>query len=62
VLAALVLSSERFASIGAALGLPEMKRVDGPIGAWLTLVPLAVLAWILVRVPLPSPRSGSAQA
>jgi putative OPT family oligopeptide transporter len=62
VLAALVLSSERFTSIGAALGLPEMRWVDGPIGAWLALVPLSVLAWILIRVPLQSARSGSAEA
>jgi hypothetical protein len=60
VLAALVLASERFTSIGGALGLPEMKWVGGPVGAWLALVPLAVLAWVLIRVPLQSARSGSA--
>jgi putative OPT family oligopeptide transporter len=52
VLAGLVLVSNRFTSIGGALGLPEMAWVDGPGGAWLALVPLAALGWILVRVPL----------
>jgi len=59
VLAGLVLASERFSSIAGALGLPEMKWVDGPLGAWLALVPLAVLAWILIRVPLRSGRGGT---
>jgi putative OPT family oligopeptide transporter len=52
VLAGLVLVSERFTSVGAALGLPDRPWVDGPVGAWLALVPLAALAWLLVRVPL----------
>jgi putative OPT family oligopeptide transporter len=52
VLAGLVLASERFTSVGSALGLPEMTWVDGPVGAWLALVPLGALAWLLVRVPL----------
>jgi Na+/proline symporter len=52
VLAGLVLTSERFTSLGAALGLPETAFADGPVGAWLALVPLAALAWLLVRVPL----------
>ncbi len=34
------------------LGLPTLSYLDGPFGAWLALVPLAVLAWLLVRVPL----------
>ncbi len=52
MLAGLVLVSERFTSVGAALGLPDRPWVDGPVGAWLALVPLAALAWLLVRVPL----------
>jgi putative OPT family oligopeptide transporter len=52
LLAGLVLTSADFTSIGGALGLPEMAWVDGPLGAWLALVPLAALAWLLVRVPL----------
>jgi putative OPT family oligopeptide transporter len=52
VLAGLVLVSERFTSIGGALGLPERAWVDGPVGAWVALVPLGALAWLLVRVPL----------
>jgi len=56
VLAGLVLASARFTSIGGVLGLPGMAWVDGPLGAWLALVPLSALAWILVRVPLRSAR------
>jgi putative OPT family oligopeptide transporter len=52
LLAALVLVSPGFASIGAALGLPPMTWVDGPLGAWASLVPLGALVWLLVRVPL----------
>jgi putative OPT family oligopeptide transporter len=52
VLAGLVLTSERFTSLAGALGLPDLAFVDGPAGAWLSLVPLAALAWLLVRVPL----------
>ncbi len=52
VLAGLVLVSERFTSVAGVLGLPGMAFVDGPVGAWLALVPLAALAWLLVRVPL----------
>jgi uncharacterized oligopeptide transporter (OPT) family protein len=62
VLAGLVLASERFTSIGGALGLPELAFVDGPAGAWLALVPLAALAWVLVRVPLRSAARGGAEA
>jgi len=52
LLAGLVLVSASFSSIGAAIGLPAMGWVDGPLGAWASLVPLAVLVWLLVRVPL----------
>jgi putative OPT family oligopeptide transporter len=52
LLAGIVLVSEKFTSIGQAVGLPPLPFVDGPAGAWLALVPLAALAWILVRVPL----------
>ena len=52
VLAGLVLTFHGFRSIGLALGLPEMAWVDGPLGAWASLVPLAALVWLLVRVPL----------
>ncbi len=51
VLAGLVLSSDRFSSIGAMLGIAP-SYVGGTIGAWAALVPLAALAWLLVRVPL----------
>jgi putative OPT family oligopeptide transporter len=52
MLAGLVLASESFTSIGAEVGLPAMAWVDGPWGAWASLVPLGVLVWLLVRVPL----------
>jgi putative OPT family oligopeptide transporter len=52
VLAGLVLASERFTSVAGALGLSERTFVDGPVGAWLALVPLGALAWLLVKVPL----------
>jgi putative OPT family oligopeptide transporter len=57
VLAGLVLAFERFTSIGGAVGLAGLAWVDGAAGAWLALVPLGVLAWILVRVPLRSGRT-----
>ena len=52
LLAGMVLVSDRFTSIGGALGVPEMAWVDGAGGAWASLVPLAALVWLLVRVPL----------
>jgi len=52
LLAGLVLTSSSFSSLGAMLGLPERAWVDGPLGAWLALVPLAALVWLLVRVPI----------
>ena len=39
-----------------------MPFVDGPIGAWLALVPLAALAWLLVQVPLRHAKSGGGGA
>ncbi len=52
LLASLVLVVPGFTSIGAKLGLPELAWVDGPAGAWASLVPLGVLVWLLVRLPL----------
>jgi putative OPT family oligopeptide transporter len=60
VLAGLVLVSSRFQSLGAALGLPAQEWVEGPAGAWAALVPLAAIAWLLVRVPLADARRGRA--
>jgi hypothetical protein len=51
-MAGLVLAFPGFRSIAEALHLPSMDWVDGSAGAWASLVPLAVLAWLLVRVPL----------
>jgi len=52
LLAGLVLAFHGFRSIGQTLGLPEMAWVDGPLGAWASLVPLAALVWLLVRIPM----------
>jgi hypothetical protein len=46
--------------VGAALGLPAQEWVDGPAGAWAALVPLAAIAWLLVRVPLADARRSGA--
>jgi putative OPT family oligopeptide transporter len=58
LLAGLVLTSERFTSLAAALGLGERPWVDGAAGAWLSLVPLAALVWLLAKVPLDHARRG----
>ena len=52
LLAGMVLVSDRFTSIGGALGVPAMAWVEGAGGAWASLIPLAALVWLLVRVPL----------
>ena len=39
-------------SIASWIGLPSLAWVEGPAGAWASLVPLAVIAWLLVRLPL----------
>jgi putative OPT family oligopeptide transporter len=52
LLASFVLASARFTSIGSWLGLPDMPYLDGPLGGWLALVPLALISWLLVRVPI----------
>ena len=58
LLAGLVLTSAKFSSIGAMLGLGDRPWVDGAPGAWLSLVPLAALVWLLVRIPLGHARRG----
>jgi putative OPT family oligopeptide transporter len=58
LLAGLVLTSADFSSIGGMIGLPDRPWVEGAAGAWLALVPLAALAWLLVRVPLGHARRG----
>jgi len=52
LLAGLVLVSDGFTSIGAAVGLPARPWVESPLGAVASLVPLAALVWLLVLVPL----------
>ena len=52
LLAGFALAATSATSIGAVLGLPAMAWVDGPAGAWASLLPLAALVFMLVRVPL----------
>jgi putative OPT family oligopeptide transporter len=52
LLAGLVLVLADFTSIGGLLRVPDLGWVDGPLGAFASLVPLAALVWLLVRVPL----------
>jgi uncharacterized oligopeptide transporter (OPT) family protein len=52
LLAGLVLAFSNFSSIRGALGVPEMGWVESPLGAAASLVPLAVLVWLLVGVPI----------
>jgi uncharacterized oligopeptide transporter (OPT) family protein len=52
LLATLVLASDRFESIAGTFGLDTVALVEGPAGAWLALVPLALLGWLLVVLPL----------
>jgi putative OPT family oligopeptide transporter len=52
VLAGFALAAQNAASIGEAIGVPAMAWVDGPLGAWASLVPLAALAWLLVVLPV----------
>jgi putative OPT family oligopeptide transporter len=52
LLASFVLASPRFTSVGGWLGLPAMAYLDGPLGAGLALVPLGLITWLLVRIPV----------
>jgi len=52
LLASLVLVAPQAGSIRGLLGLPALPWVEGPAGAWLSLVPVLALAWLLVVVPL----------
>jgi putative OPT family oligopeptide transporter len=52
LLAGLVLAIESFTSIREWIGLPAMAWVDGAGGAWASVALLALLVWLLVRVPL----------
>jgi putative OPT family oligopeptide transporter len=52
-LASLVLVSDQFRSLTQTLfGVAEFAFVEGPAGAWLSLVPLGILVYALVNVPL----------
>jgi putative OPT family oligopeptide transporter len=51
--AGLVLVSSSFTSVTRLLfGVDELGWVAGPAGAWTSLVALAAIAWLLIRVPL----------
>jgi putative OPT family oligopeptide transporter len=57
LLAGLVLLADRmgfvFTSVGGLLfGVPEFGYVSTAAGGWASLVPLAVLVWVLVVIPL----------
>jgi len=57
-LASLVLVSDQFRSLTQTLfGVAEFAFVEGPAGAWLSLVPLGILVYALVNVPLRKARA-----
>jgi len=61
VLAGLVLVSDRFTSLARAIfGADGFAFVNGPIGAWLSLLPLGLIAWVLVALPLRGTRGDAA--
>ncbi len=58
MLAGLVLVSEKFTSLThLAFGVDELAWVAGPAGAWTSLVALAAIVWVLVRIPLAQARA-----
>jgi putative OPT family oligopeptide transporter len=53
MMAGVVLLSESFKSITYSLfGVEQFAWVSGPAGAWASLVALAALVWVLVKIPL----------
>jgi len=57
-LASLVLVSDQFRSLTQTFfGVAEFAFVEGPAGAWLSLVPLGILVYALVNVPLRKARA-----
>lgn len=53
MMAGVVLLSESFKSITYSLfGVEQFAWVSGPAGAWASLVALAAIVWVLVKIPL----------
>jgi putative OPT family oligopeptide transporter len=59
--AGLVLALGGFVSLTQTLfGVEEFAWVSGPLGGWTSLLALAAIAWVLVRVPIANLRRSSA--
>jgi putative OPT family oligopeptide transporter len=61
MMAGIVLLSESFKSITYSLfGVEQFAWVAGPAGAWASLVALAAIVWVLVKIPLDNARPSAA--
>ena len=61
MMAGIVLLSESFKSITYSLfGVEQFAWVAGPAGAWASLVALAAIVWVLVKIPLDNAKQRAA--
>jgi len=61
MMAGIVLLSESFKSITYSLfGVEQFAWVAGPAGAWASLVALAAIVWVLVKIPLDNAKPNAA--
>ena len=61
MMAGVVLLSESFKSITYSLfGVEQFAWVAGPAGAWASLVALAAIVWVLVKIPLDNAKPSAA--
>ena len=61
MMAGIVLLSESFKSITYSLfGVEQFAWVAGPAGAWASLVALAAIVWVLVKIPLDNAKPSAA--
>jgi len=61
MMAGLVLVSESFKSLTQTFfGVEQFAWVAGPAGAWASLVALAAIVWVLVKVPLDNAQRSAA--
>ena len=61
MMAGIVLLSESFKSITYSLfGVEQFAWVAGPAGAWASLVALAAIIWVLVKIPLDNAKPSAA--
>lgn len=61
MMAGVVLLSESFKSITYSLfGVEQFAWVSGPAGAWASLVALAAIVWVLVKIPLDNAKPSAA--